>query len=415
MTAASPEDLLSELRRVFGARCATSAAQLDHHAHDESWHPARPPDAVVYPETTQEVSVILRLCTEHGVPAIPFGTGSSMEGSVNAVQGGISIDTSRMSRILEVNDFDFDCRVEAGVSHEALNTDLRDRGLFFPVDLGAHASLGGMAATRASGTMTLRYGSMRENVIGLEVVLADGAVIRTGGRARKSSSGYDLTRLFVGSEGTLGVITEVVLRLHPRPNTVVAAMVPMPDLTSAVDLVQTLMVSGLPLARLELMDELEMEAANRYLGEAHALRPTLFLELHLADEDGGRNGQLLEELCRDHHCEDFHAASKAEDRSRIWRARHKAAFAELTLRPGSRALVTDVCVPLSSLAGSILAAKEDLAQSGLIGPLVGHVGDGNYHIALLIDPANQKEIACAEAFHDRLVMRALAAGGNLYR
>ncbi len=412
MTTEGRQAAVQELYRIFGARCDRSPAQRDHHGHDESWHPTEPPDAVVYPETTEEVSRALRICTEHEAPVIPFGAGSSMEGHVNAVRGGISLDTSRLSRILEVNRFDMDCRVQAGVTHEALNAHLRDSGLFFPVDLGAHASLGGMAATRASGTMTLRYGSMRENVIGLEVVLADGEIIRTGGRARKSSSGYDLTRLLIGSEGTLGVITELLLRLHPRPGGIVSAMAPMPDLDSAVELVQALTASGLPLARVELMDELEMEAANRYLREAYALSPTLFLELHFSGEAEADAVRLLEDACRDCGSVAFDMATKSEERSRIWRARHSAAYAEKTLRPGCRTLVTDVCVPLSKLAESVLEAKDDLARSGLVGPMVGHVGDGNYHIALLVDPTDKDEISRAEAFHERLVRRALDAGGT---
>ncbi|MEM7169418.1 MAG: FAD-linked oxidase C-terminal domain-containing protein [Pseudomonadota bacterium] len=403
----------AELREWFDSKVSTQFSVREHHGHDESWHTPAVPDYVLFAESASDVVACAKICTKYQVPMIPFGTGSSMEGNVQAVEGGLSIDTSRMDRILSVNAGDMDCEVEAGVTREALNLHLRDKGLFFPVDPGANASLAGMAATRASGTTTVRYGSMRDNVIGLEVVLADGTAIRTGGRARKSSSGYDLTRLFVGSEGTLGVITKVRLRLHPIPESIVAMTAQFATVEDAVDLTCTIMQAGLPVARAELLDELAMTAINRYCRTDFPVLPSLFFEFHGAASTVTEVSDVVQALCEEQNAVGLQIASQPEDRKKIWDARHKIAFAERTLRPGAQTFVTDVAVPISALPEAIRAAKSDLHDTGMIAPLSGHVGDGNFHLALLIDREISEEVTRAEQFHERLIEKAIGLGGSI--
>lgn len=407
------EGCIANLKDRFGDQISTSESVLNHHGHDESWHETAPPDAIMFAEAPSDVALCAEVCSQYKVPIIPFGTGSSMEGNVNAIRGGVSINTSRMNTILTVNAADMDCEVEAGVTREELNHHLRDQGLFFPVDPGANASLGGMAATRASGTTTVKYGSMRENVIGLEVVLADGTTLRTGGRARKSSSGYDLTRLFVGSEGTLGIFTKVLLRLHPIPEVILAMSADFPAIESAVGLTCDIMQTGLSIARVELLDELAIEAINNYSKTTYPIAPTLFFEFHGNSTGVSETADLVQELCEDYGAGTVNRATSQEDRNRIWNARHNLAFAERTLRPGAQSFVTDVAVPVSSLPTAIRTAKEDLVSTGLVAPLCGHVGDGNFHFALLINKNDAQEIELAEAFHDRLIENALKLGGTV--
>jgi len=406
------DGLIGELREIVGDRLTTSAAVREQHGRDESYHPAAPPEAVVFAETTEEVAAVVAACARHGAPVIPFGTGTSLEGHVSAVEGGVCIDLNSMDRILAVNAEDMDVTVETGVTRKRLNAELRDTGLFFPVDPGADASLGGMTATRASGTNAVRYGTMRENVLALTVVLADGRVIRTSRRARKSAAGYDLTRLFVGSEGTLGVITEVTLRLHPIPEAISAAVVSFPALGAAVDSVITTIQSAVPIARIELLDEVQMDAVNRYSDLDYPLQPTLFLEFHGTTEGVREQAETVEAICADHGGGDFRWALLQEDRDRLWNARHVAAYAAAALRPGSKLWATDVCVPISRLTECIVETRADIDASGLIAPIVGHVGDGNFHLVLLVDPSNDAEIADAHALNDRLVARALAMDGT---
>jgi len=403
------DGLIGEVRDVVGERLSTATAVREQHGRDESYHPAVPPEAVVFAETTDEVAAVVGACARHGAPVIPFGTGTSLEGHVSAVEGGVCIDLNGMNRILAVNAEDMDATVEAGVTRKRLNADLRDTGLFFPVDPGADASLGDMTATRASGTNAVRYGTMRENVLALTVVLADGRVIRTSRRARKSSAGYDLTRLFVGSEGTLGVITEVTLRLHPIPEAISSAVVSFPALGAAVDSVITTIQSAVPIARIELLDEVQMDAVNRYSNLDYPVQPTLFLEFHGTTEGVREQAETVEAICADQGGSDFRWAQRQEDRDRLWNARHVAAYAAAALRPGSKLWATDVCVPISRLTECIVETRADIDASGLIAPIVG---DGNFHLVLLVDPFNDAEIADAHALNDRLVARALAMDGT---
>ncbi len=408
----APEALLTELAARFGDRVSTSAAIRDRHGRDESWHPCAPPDAVVYPQSTQEVSDLVRTCAKHRTPVIPFGVGTSLEGHVAAIEGGICIDLGRMNRVLEVNAEDMDARVEAGVTRKQLNVHIKDTGLFFPVDPGADATLGGMTATRASGTTAVRYGTMRDNVLGLTVVLADGRIVRTGTRARKSSTGYDLTRLFVGSEGTLGVITEVAVRLHGVPQAMSAAVCTFPSLQAAVDTVIATVQSAIPVARIELLDELQVRGVNNYSKTDYAEAPTLFFEFHGTEAGVAEQAQMVGELARDQGGADFRWATRPEERNRLWQARHDAYYGGLSLRAGARGNVTDVCVPISRLAECVVATKRDIEASGLIAPIVGHVGDGNFHLVILVDPDDAGELARAEALNEKVVRRALAAGGT---
>jgi len=403
---------LEDLRAILGKRLSTSASVREQHGHDESYHTCFPPDAVAFAETTEEVSQIVAICARHRRPVIPFGTGTSLEGQVAALKGGISIDMTSMNKVLEVNAEDLDCRVQAGVTRKQLNEYLRGTGLFFPIDPGADASLGGMAATRASGTNAVRYGTMRENVIGMTVVLADGRVIRTGGRARKSAAGYDLTRLFVGSEGTLGVIAEVQLRLYGIPEAVSAAVCSFADLRGAVNTVITTIQSGVPIARIELLDEVQMDAVNRYSKLDYPVLPTLFFEFHGTELGVREQVVMVGGIVGEFGGDGFRWVNKQEDRNQLWQARHDSYYAALALRPGAKGWATDVCVPISRLAECILQTKTDIEDSGLLAPIVGHVGDGNFHLCFIIDPDDPDEMVRAEALNDRMIVRALDMGGT---
>ena len=367
---------------------------------------------MVFPTTTAEVAEVVRLCARHRVPVIAYGAGTSVEGHILAVEGGVTIDLSRMNRILAVNGEDLTATVEAGVTRKQLNAAIQDAGLFFPVDPGADATLGGMAATRASGSNAVRYGTMRENVLGLRVVTADGEVVRTAGRAKKSSAGYDLTRIFVGSEGTLGIITEVTVRLYPRPEAVSAAVCPFPDVAGAVNTVIRTIQCGVPIARAELLDALTVTAVNRYSQTTLAEQPTLFLEFHGTPSGVREQAETVQRIAREHGGHDFEWAVAPEDRERLWDARHTAYLACLRLRPGARAFTTDACVPISRLAECIAATIEDTRGSSLPCPILGHVGDGNFHCIIVVDPANPAEMAEAERLNQRVMRRALAMDGT---
>ena len=404
--------LLASLRQILDNRLSTSAAVCAHHGKDESYHVPHAPDAVAFAESTDEVAAIVRLCANHKTPIIPFGTGTSLEGHVAALAGGLCIDLSQMNHILQVNAEDLDARVEAGVTRKQLNEHLRDTGLFFPIDPGADASLGGMAATRASGTNAVRYGTMRENVIALNVVLADGRVIQTARRARKSAAGYDLTGLFVGSEGTLGIITELTVRLYGIPEAVSAAVCAFPTIENAVDTVILTIQSGIPVARIELLDEAQMAAINRYSKLDHKVAPTLFFEFHGTQAGVVEQAETVKAIANEHRGDRFRWATTSEERSKLWQARHDAYYAALALRPGSKGFTTDVCVPISRLAECIGETKQDLAQSPIPNALVGHVGDGNFHLVFMIDPHRPEEIAEANRLNERLIARALAMDGT---
>ena len=404
--------LFLSLRQLLGDRLSTSAAVCAHHGKDESYHAPHAPDAVAFAHSTEEVAAIVKLCADHKTPVIAFGAGTSLEGQVAALAGGVCIDMSQMNRILRVNAADLDASVEAGVMRKQLNEHLRDTGLFFPIDPGADASLGGMAATRASGTNAVRYGTMRENVLALTVVLADGRVIRTARRARKSAAGYDLTRLFVGSEGTLGIITEVTLRLYGIPEAISAAVCAFPNIEGAVDTVILTIQNGVPVARIELLDECQMAAINKYSKLDHKVAPTLFFEFHGSPAGVAEQAETVNAIASEHGGDDFRWATTSEERSKLWQARHDAYYAALALRPGSKGWATDVCVPISRLAECISETKRDLAQSPIPYALVGHVGDGNFHLVFMIDPDRPEEVAEASRLNDRMVARALAMEGT---
>jgi D-lactate dehydrogenase (cytochrome) len=406
------ERAIAELRELLGERLSTSPSALDLHGRDESSLPPAPPDAVAFPRSSEEAAAIVVICARHGVPVIPFGAGSSLEGHVLATRGGVSVDTQLMDEIRRVSLADLDVTVQAGVRRKALEQRLGQDGLFFSVDPGADASLGGMAATGASGTNTVRYGTMRENVLDLEVVLADGRVIHTGTRARKSSAGYDLTRLFVGSEGTLGLITELTLRVRGIPEAISAAACSFASVDAAVATAIATVQAGVPIARCELLDATMMQAVNEHSELEHPEAPTLFLEFHGTPAGVEEEACYVAELAREHGGGDFEWASRTEERNRLWRARHNAYFAGLALRPGCRALTTDVCVPVSELAGCIEETLADVKRLPFPAPLVGHVADGNFHMMLLIDPDDPEERRLARDAYDRLVARALASGGT---
>jgi D-lactate dehydrogenase (cytochrome) len=407
------DGLIQELRARLGERVSTAESIRAHHSHGESWHDPSPPDAVAFPESTAEVAAIVAACARERVPIIAFGMGSSLEGHVNAVRGGITIDLTRMTRVIRVSPDDLDVTVEAGLTHRKLNDHLKNTGLMFPVDPGADATLGGMTATRASGTTAVRYGTMRENVLGLTVVLADGRVIQTGGRARKSSSGYDLTRLFVGSEGTLGVITEITLRLHGRPEAVAAATCTFEVIDKAVQAVITIIQLGIPVARIELLDEVQIDAVNRFSKTSYPVKPTLFFEFHgLTELDVTEQAKAVGEVAAEYGGTGFTRAVSPEERAALWQARHDAYYAALAMRPGRRGWTTDACVPISRLADCIVETKADIAASPLEAALVGHVGDGNFHMIFPVDPDDPAELAEAERLTDRLVERTLAMGGT---
>jgi D-lactate dehydrogenase (cytochrome) len=407
-----PQPLLDALAARFGERISTSTAVREHHGKDESSLAPQPPDAVVFAQSTDEVAATVALCHEHKVPVIAFGTGTSLEGHLLAVKGGVTIDLAQMNHVLAIRPEDLDATVEAGVTRKALNAALHDTGLFFPIDPGADASLGGMAATRASGTNAVRYGTMRENTLGATVVLPDGHIIKTGTRARKSSAGYDLTRLFVGSEGTLGIITELTVRLHPLPEAIASAVCAFPDIAAAVDTVIQTIQLGIPVARIELLDALSITAINRYSKTNLRETPTLFFELHGSPAGIAEQTETLQIIATEHGGMDFEWANKPEDRTRLWQARHDAYYACLALQPGARSITTDVCVPISRLAECIAATRADLEASGLVAPLLGHVGDGNFHMLILVQPDDTAALAKAQAFAQRLAERAIAMDGT---
>lgn len=414
MSNAHIEATIAELRTLLGDRLSTGQSIRDQHSHDEAYTAPVLPDAVAFPETTQEVSQILRVCSQHGCPVVPYGVGSSLEGHIVPVQGGITVDTSRMNKVLQVNESDLDAVVEPGVTRVQLNEELRATGLMFTVDPGADASLGGMAATRASGTNTVRYGTMADNVLALEVVLPDGQIIETGSRARKSSTGYDLTHLFVGSEGTLGIITKLTVKLRGQPEHVAAATCAFPDIASAVDTVILAIQMGLPLARVELLDDVQMKGMNIYNPDMDLPEvPHLFLEFHGSEAGVAEQVESFAALVEEHGGSDFQWATKTEDRNRLWQARHNAYYAGKALRPGCEGVVTDCCVPISALADCIARTKEVIAQFGLMAPLVGHVGDGNFHLLILVDPNDADEIERAKALANQVNMLALEFGGTV--
>jgi D-lactate dehydrogenase (cytochrome) len=403
---------LGELKALLGERFTTAAAMRQLHGKDESSFPPAPPEGVAFAHSTEEVSAVVKICARNRIPVIPFGTGTSLEGHVLATRGGITIDLSQMNKVLSVNADDLDCTVQAGVTRKQLNDHIRYTGLFFPIDPGADASLGGMAATRASGTNAVRYGTMRENVLALTVVLPDGRVIRTARRARKSAAGYDLTRLFVGSEGTLCVITEVTLRLYGIPEAISAAVCPFPSLEAAVGTVIQTIQMGVPIARIELLDPNAMRAINRHSKLDYAELFTLFLEFHGTESGVKEQVETVQAIAGERGANDFRWAARPEERSKLWQARHDAYFASIQMRPGCRGISTDVCVPISRLADCILETYEDVKKASMPVTLVGHVGDGNFHLLFLIDPDSEVERHEAEAINERMVMRALAMDGT---
>ena len=412
MTERRHAEPISKIADLLGERLSTSAALREQHGHTTTWIANQPPDAVAFPASTEEVAAIMRIAHDHTMPVIGFGTGTSLEGHVNAPQGGLCVDFSRMDRVLAVHADDMDAVVQPGVTRKGLNAHLRDTGLFFPIDPGADASLGGMAATRASGTNAVRYGTMRENVLSLEVVLADGRVIRTGGRARKSAAGYDLTRLFVGSEGTLGLITELTLRLHGIPEAMSAAHSSFASVEAACRAVIDTIRYGVPVARIELLDAMCVEAINAHSGLSLPVSPLLLLEFHGSKAGVAEQAALFGEIAAEHGATGFHWATEAGERDRIWQARHDAYWAMRALRPQAAAIATDVCVPISRLSDIVSAAVEKAAALDLLAPNLGHVGDGNFHSTVLIDADDPAERRAAEAYIAYLSETALAMGGT---
>jgi len=412
VTPAARESAIESLKQLLGDRLSTAASLREQHGKDASYHPCVPPDAVAFAQSTEEVSEIVKVCGRHKVPIIPFGTGTGMEGNVVALRGGVCIDISRMNRILQVSVGDLDARVEAGVTHEQLNERLRETGLFFSVDPGANASIGGMAATRASGTNSVRYGTMRENVLSLTVVLPDGRAIRTARRARKSAAGYDLTRLFVGSEGTLGMITEVTVRLYGIPAAISSAVCSFPSVEAAVNVVIKTIQAAVPVARIELADAVQMEAIKRYSKLDLPVAPTLWLEFHGTEASVEEQAKMVQMIASEHGGTDFSWTNKPEDRQKLWRARHDAVYANRALRDGAELWPTDVCVPISRLAECITETQKDLAVSFLPAPIVGHAGDGNFHVSFVLNPSDPREMKEAERLNERVVDRALSLDGT---
>ena len=407
-----PPPMLEALRAHFGARCSTALAVREQHGRDESPIDAPPPEAVVYCESTDDVTAVVKLADRYAVPVIPFGVGSSLEGHLLAVQGGVSIDLSRMNKLVAVQPEDLTVTVQAGVTRTQLNTEIRHTGLFFPIDPGADASLGGMCATRASGTNAVRYGTMRENVLKLTVVTAQGEVIRTGTRARKSSAGYDLTRLMVGSEGTLGVITEVTLRVYPLPEAISAATCSFPTIDAAVRTTIQIIQMGVPIARCELLDTHAVRAVNRHDKLTLTEAPMLLMEFHGSEASAAEQAATVQEIAADFGGSGFEWATTPEARTKLWTARHHAYFAGLQLKAGSRTVTTDTCVPISRLAECVTQASEAATAAGMTHYIVGHVGDGNFHIAYLVDPTNPAERETAEQLNHDVVQRAIAAQGT---
>ena len=408
----TPAPLIEALRALFGDRCSTALAVREQHGRDESSFTVPPPAAVVFAQSSAEVSQVLSLCHEHSVPVIPYGAGSSLEGHLLAVQGGISLDVSRMNQVLSLNADDLTVTVQPGVSRKQLNEEIKHSGLFFPIDPGADASIGGMCATRASGTNAVRYGTMRENVLALEVVTASGQILRTGTRARKSSAGYDLTRLMVGSEGTLGVITEVTLRVYPLPEAISAAVCSFPSIEAAVRTTIEIIQMGIPIARVEFIDAATVAMFNQHSKLTLREEPMLLMEFHGSPAGVKEQAELVQEIAQGRGGEAFEWAASPEERTRLWTARHNAYFAAIQSRPGCRAIATDVCVPISRLADCLLESVAEAQASGLPYLLLGHVGDGNFHFGYLIDPDSADERATAEQLNEKLVRRALSMDGT---
>ena len=406
------DDALSALRAMLGPRLSTAAAVREQHGTDISHMTPAPPDAVAFAQSTAEVSEIVKICARYAIPVIPFGTGTSLEGHIFAPQGGLSLDVSQMNKVLAVHTEDLDAVVQPGVTRKALNTHIRDTGLFFPIDPGADASLGGMTATRASGTNAVRYGTMRENVLALEVVTASGEIIRTGGRARKSAAGYDLTRLFVGSEGTLGVVTEVTLRLYGIPEKMAAAVCSFDTLAGAVDTVIATIQAGIPIARIELLDDVQIKTINDYAKLNYPLKSTLFMEFHGTDAGVTEQTEMVQAIAVDNGGGNFVWTVKPEERNKLWQARHDAVWANKSAYPGWGLWATDVCVPISRLAEAVLETKRDVDAEGIVAPVVGHVGDGNFHLTVMLKPGDADYLARVEALNDRMIKRALSVGGT---
>jgi len=404
--------ILPQLEILFGERVTTNSGVLDSHGRDEGSLPSAPPDAVVFVHTTDEVSQVAKLCHGAGVPIIAFGAGTSLEGHIAAPLGGVCIDFTQMNAVIAVHEADMDAQVQPGITRKTLNAHLRDTGLFFPVDPGADATIGGMCATRASGTSTVRYGSMKDNVLALEVVLADGRIVKTATRARKSAAGYDLTRLMIGSEGTLGLITAVTVKLHPIPETVTAAICPFPRVENAVDCVIAAIQTGVPMARMELLDATSMKAVNQYSQLEYAQAPTLFLEFEGSKSAVAEHVEMVQAIAAEHGGTNFQWATQSEDRARLWAARHNLYYAGLALRPGCRALTTDVCVPISNLAECIHRTHQAFEASVLTGLILGHVGDGNFHTLILFDPDDETERHEVERLGADIVAQALALDGT---
>jgi D-lactate dehydrogenase (cytochrome) len=403
---------IAALNAAFGNRVVTSQAVREQHGNTITWIENQPPDAVVYPQATEDVQQTVRICADKGVPVIPFGVGTSLEGHVNAPLGGVSIDFRDMNKMLAVHAEDLDCVVEPGITRKTLNEQLRDQGLFFPIDPGADASLGGMAATRASGTNAVRYGTMKDNVLAMKVVLANGELMTTARRAKKTSAGYDLTRLMVGSEGTLGVITELTLKLSGIPEAISGGICSFPSVEACCNAAILTIQSGIPVARIELLDALQVRAVNLYSKMSLRETPMLFLEFHGTDASVKEQSERFGEIAAELGGGPFEWTTRPEDRTKLWEARHNAALSTFTLRPGSSMIATDVCVPISRLAECVTETQRDIAASKLVAPIVGHVGDGNFHLTLLVDMNDAAEIKVAKQFSERLVERALAMDGT---
>jgi D-lactate dehydrogenase (cytochrome) len=412
VTLAAREAVIESLQQLLGDRLSTAGSIREGHGKDASYHPCALPDAVAFAQSTEEVSEIVKICARHKVPLIPFGSGTGLEGNVVALRGGVSLDLSQMNRILQVNTGDLDATVQAGVTHEQLNEHLRGSGLFFSVDPGANATIGGMAATRASGTNSVRYGTMRENVLSLEVVLPDGRAIRTARRARKSAAGYDLTRLFIGSEGTLGVITEVTVRLYGIPAAISSAVCSFPSVEAAVNVVTKTIQTGVSVARIELADAVQMDAINRYSKLELAVAPTLWLEFHGTEASVEEQAKMVRVIASEHGGTDFSWTANPQDREKLWRARHDVVYADKALRENGQLWATDVCVPISRLAECITETQKDLAASFLPAPIVGHAGDGNFHVGFVLNPNDPREMEEAERLNERVVHRALSLDGT---
>jgi D-lactate dehydrogenase (cytochrome) len=404
--------VVAALAAAFGNRLVTSQAVREQHGNMLTWVPNQPPDAVVFPQTTQDVQQIVRICAGRGVAIIPFGTGTSLEGHVNAPLGGVSIDFRDMNKVLAVNAEDLDCVIEPGITRKALNEHLRDKGLFFPIDPGADASLGGMAATRASGTNAVRYGTMKDNVLAMKVVLANGEVMTTARRAKKTSAGYDLTRLIIGSEGTLGVITELTLKLSGIPEAISGGVCPFPSVEACCNATIQTIQTGIPVARIELLDALQVRAVNLYSKLTLRETPMLFLEFHGTEASVAEQSERFGDIAREFGGGPFQWTTRTEDRTKLWEARHNAALSTFTLRPGSSMIATDVCVPISRLAECVTETQRDIAELKLLAPIVGHVGDGNFHLTLLVDLDDADEVKRAKSLSERLVERALSMDGT---